>query len=396
MDICIISDLYPPEVIGGAEKHAHADASTLVEKGHSVNVITTGADIPLSHIRRSFHDGVDVHRFEPFNLYPPYHFQDVPSWKKALRHGINLWNPHATLSIKEILGRVDPDIIHIHNYRGFSTGVFKAAASVGVPTIHTLHDYASIHLRSNLFADGEPINPGKLAVPYYRYNDTIISRYVDMIIAPSQFIIDKHRELGMFKDVPCRRVQLGSTSTITEEPDDGTSQNTRLNLLYVGQHTYEKGVDLLIDAVGPMKEKGVKLDILGEGPETESLKEQAKQYEHVTVHGFVSEEKLERKYHQADYTVVPSRWYDNSPMVIYESFAHNTPVIGADIGGIPELVDHGKRGYLFTPDDRKDLRTTIQENMAESTRLTDNVKNWDRSLEDHVEELEGLYRELTG
>jgi glycosyltransferase involved in cell wall biosynthesis len=53
----------------------------------------------------------------------------------------------------------------------------------------------------------------------------------------------------------------------------------------------------------------------------------------------------------ADLTVIPSLWYENSPMVIYESLLAGTPVLGAEIGGIPELIDPGKTGYLFAPGD---------------------------------------------
>ena len=59
--------------------------------------------------------------------------------------------------------------------------------------------------------------------------------------------------------------------------------------------------------------------------------------------------------------VVPSEWYENNPMVIIESFCLSKPVIGANIGGIPESIKHGINGFMFTSGDRKSLESVLDE-----------------------------------
>ena len=85
----------------------------------------------------------------------------------------------------------------------------------------------------------------------------------------------------------------------------------------------------------------------------------------MTFHGFVSETDLAAFYRAATVTVVPSRWNDNSPMVIYESLARATPVVGSDMGGIPELIDTPgddapTTGRVVPPEDPVALATAIE------------------------------------
>jgi glycosyltransferase involved in cell wall biosynthesis len=75
--------------------------------------------------------------------------------------------------------------------------------------------------------------------------------------------------------------------------------------------------------------------------------------------GRVPFEEMRRLYASADLTVVPSVHYDNSPMVIYESLLCGTPVLGAEIGGIPELVREGETGYLVPPGDAAALAEKV-------------------------------------
>lgn len=94
-----------------------------------------------------------------------------------------------------------------------------------------------------------------------------------------------------------------------------------------------------------------------------------------------------------DITVVPSVWWDNGPQTVFESLTCGVPVLGAELGGIPDFVKHGHNGLLFRGNDRDDLRAKlvdIVENPWQLERLRANVKPC-KSIEEHAVEMEGVY-----
>jgi glycosyltransferase involved in cell wall biosynthesis len=106
--------------------------------------------------------------------------------------------------------------------------------------------------------------------------------------------------------------------------------------------------------------------------------------------GFGSEQKLSELRELAAVAIVPSIWMENSPMTIYESYAVGLPVIGSDIGGIPELIDEGETGFLFEPKDVGELATAIRQLFeADRAALQRNALQWARAhtIEGHVDRL---------
>jgi glycosyltransferase involved in cell wall biosynthesis len=102
--------------------------------------------------------------------------------------------------------------------------------------------------------------------------------------------------------------------------------------------------------------------IAGTGPKEEELKQivKDKSLDNVTFAGFVSGDDLLKLVTEASFTVLPSQVYENCPMSILESMAVGTPVIGARIGGIPELINEGIDGYTFTATDPSALALKMQ------------------------------------
>jgi glycosyltransferase involved in cell wall biosynthesis len=152
-------------------------------------------------------------------------------------------------------------------------------------------------------------------------------------------MIDEHRQAGFFDETPTAVLRLGVPRDEQSAPEVVTDP---FRVLFVGQLARPKGVDVLLDALSYLG-SDIRVDIVGRGEARETLEAQAAGDSRVTFHGFVSEATLTACYREATVTVVPSRWNDNSPMVIYESLARGTPVVGTNMGGIPELID--------TPDD---------------------------------------------
>jgi glycosyltransferase involved in cell wall biosynthesis len=397
--ITFVSNLYPPETIGGAERHVQRIAERLADRGYDVAVLTTGnrgsySRFSFTHSRQA---GVDVYRFTPLNMYTPIDHQGAPGWQKPIHHAVDLWNPHVYRMLGGKLDELDPDVVHVHNFGGLSNAVFLAAAAPDRAVLHTLHDYSFVHVQASAFKDGEVDDPGPLMRPYQAFNRRTIEPYLDKVLAPSQFIIDTHRDEGVLTEIPCERLPLGVDQDCLAETVDKPDPRDVFRVLFAGQLTVLKGVDVLVDAVRQIEGLDLRLDVLGKGPERESLERRAAGDERIEFHGFVPDETLESFYERAHLTVVPSRWYDNSPMVIYESYAHGTPVLGAEIGGIPELIDEGETGYTVPTEDPAALAAQLRHTRADIDAETfDNAraKGDSLTLATHLESLLDHYRSV--
>jgi glycosyltransferase involved in cell wall biosynthesis len=126
----------------------------------------------------------------------------------------------------------------------------------------------------------------------------------------------------------------------------------------------EKGIDVAIRAVGEID--GAVLDIAGTGPEEASLRRLAESVApgRVRFHGLVDKTEVQRLMLAASVVVVPSRWYENQPMVVLEALARGAPVVGSALGGMPELIDPGVTGDLVPANDPKALAAALRPYVA--------------------------------
>ena len=130
------------------------------------------------------------------------------------------------------------------------------------------------------------------------------------------------------------------------------------SICYIGRLSKEKGIFTLINAV---KGFDITLKIIGDGPDRSALEAQVRrdQMSNVSFLGYKYGEELKQEIKSSMFTVIPSEWYENNPRSVIESFALGKPVVGARIGGIPELVIDSETGLTFTPFDTADLRSKI-------------------------------------
>ena len=125
-------------------------------------------------------------------------------------------------------------------------------------------------------------------------------------------------------------------------------------VLYFGRFSTEKGIDTLIQVCKELPE--VSFVFAGTGP----LEEEIKGIPNIKNVGFQSGEALETLIQEARFSVYPSEWYENCPFSVMESQMYGTPVLGAAIGGIPELIEVGKTGELFESGNKSELKSKIQ------------------------------------
>ncbi|MGB9936889.1 MAG: glycosyltransferase family 4 protein [Methanobacterium sp.] len=394
MKICLISNLYPPFIIGGAEVVIEKIATELVKRKHEVVVISTN---PNSEKQIEEKDGVKIYRISPLNFYNLYNYQDHNEITRLLWHGADLWNPDAYFTIKNILKNEKPDIVHIHHFKGLSSSIFSAVKNLDLPLVFTAHDCSLICPRTALLhANGDVCTEKKtLCSIYSKFQKYSIKDKVDWFVAPSQFLIDTLRLDGFFTNVKTSKIPLGvelHNERINKEYDT-------IDILFAGSLSKHKGVPILIEAFKRLNNENIRLHILGKGKDESEFKKMAESDKRIIFHGFVNGEKLENFYKNANISILPSICYDNSPMMIYESLVNSTPVIGSKIGGIPELIKDNYNGFLFNSENIDELENILKKLVENQSLLKELEKNAFQSakkysIEKHIQELEKIYIEL--
>lgn len=168
----------------------------------------------------------------------------------------------------------------------------------------------------------------------YMYKTLGTYRKVDTIICPSHFM---KNTLSSNQDVVKHLVVLHNYCDTKEI----SSVEKKDYVLFFGRYSEEKGIEVLIDACKQLSE--VDFVFAGDGP----LREEVEKVENIKNVGFLSGEKLRMMIARARFAVVPSICYENCPFAVIEAQKLGTPVIGSNIGGIPELIDEGRTGELF-------------------------------------------------
>jgi glycosyltransferase involved in cell wall biosynthesis len=176
---------------------------------------------------------------------------------------------------------------------------------------------------------------------------------VHHFVCPSEFLAGKMRAGGLYPD------RLRHLPNFADIPEDAAPDNQSGPFVFVGRLARAKAVDVLIDAIALVP--GALLEIAGDGPERAALERQAASVAPTRVRflGHVDRGSVARTMTGARAVVLPSRSYENQPMVLLEAMAMGLPVIGTDLGGIPELIDAGRTGLLVPVDDPSGLAAAM-------------------------------------
>jgi glycosyltransferase involved in cell wall biosynthesis len=222
-----------------------------------------------------------------------------------------------------------------------------------------------------------------------------VLKEIDCYVAPSEFLARKVVEMGL----PARRIEV--VPNPVKCPDNPSAVEERDGLLFVGRLSPEKGVDCLVKAVAA--QGGVGLDVLGDGPSLGELKELSIRLEaDVRFHGWADADVVRAYMAKAELLCVPSIGYENCPGVVLEAMAGGLPVLASDLGGLTELLDGGRVGWLAPAGNVEAWRTAIREattNRAESNGRAELASSWVRHRHDpdlFAERLEQIYSSLIG
>jgi glycosyltransferase involved in cell wall biosynthesis len=284
-------------------------------------------------------------------------------WQMLIRAPQVIYSMEAKRKIGRLLSLVRPDVVHAHNiYHLISPSVFSAVKQHGVPLVMTLHDLKLACPSYTMLAhDGvcERCKSGALrnviqhrciknSLPMsalifleskvHRLLD-LYGRNVDRFVVPSRFYLNKFEEWGW------KRERFTYIPNCVDA--DVFVPNGRIGkaFLYFGRLSAEKGLVTLIKAAAQAK---VEIWFAGKGPAEDRLMKLASDLGGRTRFlGRLDGEKLHTAIRDCRAVILPSEWYENAPLCILESYALGRPVIGARIGGIPELIREKETGVSF-------------------------------------------------
>ena len=331
---------------------------------------------------------------------------DVPSTVNS-RENANL--------ISQLLEAFRPDVIHFNNVHYHLTpsvieaaAAFRARARRPVSLVMTMHDYHlvvpcdgcmdnSSYEVCDRCLDGHYLRcalrgctrggraksvVAALESTYWHCKGTY--RYLSRIVCPS---LCMKRKFDRSPDFIGRTVHLPNFTSINRRK---TAEKGRY-VLYFGAYSRDKGVCTLLSVA--QRHPDILFLFAGSG----SLAESMRGIPNVRDLGFLEGDVLDSIVSQASLVVVPSEWLENSPFTVLEALSAGTPVLGANAGGIPELVDDGVTGELFRFRDESDLErrlVALWNDPAKLSRYSENCVSFEPMSPSHyVDEIERVYVE---
>jgi glycosyltransferase involved in cell wall biosynthesis len=371
------------------------------------------------------HDVAHLAIRDPRNLPSPTadHFapatdfgEGAPALAQLARLPDLIWSVPAGRAAARLVAEFRPDVAHLHApSRYLSPSVLAPLERMRVPTVMTLHDFKPWCTNRILFAHGAPCErcrggshwhalttacvQGSRAksaagmVEAYTHAAMHAYRHVSLWVAPSRFVRQKAIEFG----VPDRQLRiLGHGVEPRAAGPSGANSGGAPHVLYIGRLSLEKGVGLLAELAKRIHP--TPLRIAGEGPLGAALETSARETPGMTLLGHLDDDVLAAERRGAAVVVVPSLFYEHFCYVAAEALLDERPVVAANIGAIPELVEHEVTGLLVTPGDVGSLAQGVRRAMAgdEGARWAAagaaRVREMTRP-ERHVRELLEIYRE---
>lgn len=326
----------------------------------------------------------------------------------------------AQRKLRALLQDFPADVAHLHCiYHHLSPSILPVLREAGVPVVLTAHDLKiACPAYKMLNAGGvcERCKTGSVlnVIKHRCVRDSLgasaivavesglhglrgpldsYRRHVSRVVAPSRFYVEKLVEWGWPREQLCYIPNYVDAAVFEPQYEPGDY------LLYFGRLAPEKGVATLLRAAA---QSGVALKLAGTGPEDEALRRLAAELGvDAQFLGFQSGAALHALIRGARAVVLPSEWYENAPMSVLESFAFGKPVLGAQIGGIPEMIEAGLSGWTFASGDvaalverLREIRATPDVRIAEMGRAARATVAQRFHRAGYLQQMLALYAEL--
>lgn len=334
-------------------------------------------------------------------------------WDKLQAGKDFIYNSRACEKFNTLLLQEKPDIVHFHNiYHQLTPALIGIAKRFGCKTVLTAHDYKIVCPSYTMLRDGKVCDDCLTGSVFNAYRhrcqqgergkslllslealwQKIAKNYamLDVIVAPSEFM-----RQTLLRKLPKSRIEVIVNGIDTQDTVPGETAGDYL--LYIGRLSREKGVATLAQAHQKMQES-MPLKIAGHGPLYDGLRAGYAKPEFL---GYQQQgEGLNDLIRHARAVIVPSEYYENCSMSVLEAMAFGRPVVGGNIGGIPEQIRDGLDGRLFTPGDADALANILDDLVRHPQQAREMGNSARQRLEDkyslshHMQALQALYVQL--
>lgn len=391
MRILLVSHKYPPHALGGVEVYTHNLAQALQAR-HQVAVFFRHDEpqaVPFAFEDRE-EDGLLV--------------RQVSCKPKGLAASVageffgTFLNRSIEDSFSQFVRLFRPDLIHVQHVMALSARLLPLAAQTGLPVVLTLHDYWFLCANSQLIWPDGQICQGKAGgmncvrcaaaarfpsplvrwlrpglAPLFLIRDRIVgeaARQAHWFISPSRFLIDRYVQAGF----PADRfsylengIRTDRIQSVAWQPRQGP-----LRVTFLGSLAWQKGAHVLAEAFAGLPEGAARLRIWGDPalfPDYVQRVQALLPPTGAELMGRVPNEWVGQVLADSDVVVVPSLWYENSPVVIQEARAAGVPVVTSGHGALAEKVRDGVDGLHFAPGDAQALQRVLQRLLDEPELL---------------------------
>lgn len=411
MKICLFVHCFFPEHFYGTEAYTFELARNLQKLGHDVVVVTStfvgeasGGDL----ISQYSYEGIPVLRIDG-NRFPQQRVRDT------------YFQPGLTSLFEKLLLEQQPDLVHITHLINHTASLLDVVHRLRIPVVSTLTDFFGICftnkledaggklcggpdvMRTNCLAcyvrarcmNGSSrilrlLSPvcwrmapllnrlggltllqktplGQLVADLRARPAILAERYsnLQMVITPTSFLLNIYQRNGLA--VPAQASWFGIDIDRTPKPRRASPWPLRIG--YIGQLDYHKGVDLLLRAFKALRPGAAELSLWGpldQNPIYARLLMRLADGAPVRFAGTFPPRRMAAVLRQIDVLVIPSRWYENSPLVMLSALACHTPVVVSAVEGLTEFVKEGHNGFSFRRGDWRHLRDQLERFVADS------------------------------
>jgi glycosyltransferase involved in cell wall biosynthesis len=365
MHILMLAQFYAP-VIGGEERHVQDLSIALVKRGHKVTVATLQLPgVPEFEVD----EGVQIYRIKST--------MQRASWlyKQERTHHPPMSDPEVSLALQRIIKREKPDIVHAHNWMFYSFLPLKMWS--GLPLVVSLHDYSFVCSQKRLMQLDATLCSGPSLIKCMNCSANhygglkgraiafahltsipMVRAAVDMFLPVSQAtaigngLVENHlpfQVIPNFISDKANSAQEDVVDYLSQLPEDGF-------LLFVGDVSRDKGVDILVQAYAKLHNAPPLVLIGRRRPDTPSDLPK-----NVMVMGSWPHAAVMEAYRRSSFSMLPSTCPETFGIVVIEAMSMGRPVIASRIAGLADVVNDGENGFLVPPGDVEALRKSIQQ-----------------------------------
>ena len=365
MKIAMVMSVYGKDAIGGAERTAAILANNLVQRGHEVSIVSLGAmNSKESSFKTEF--GATVWQLPLAQIYDPYGLDGIKkplptsTLKKALWHLLDVSNLKMSSRVGGLFQKIKPDVVMTHTLQGFSVVVWKEAKRSGAQILHMTHDHALICPATAMTKGAKVCESVCTQCAIYSKMRKTLATLPNVVVGPSQIILDRHRKFGWFNEIKQMQVIPNALPDSWPVMQHELVVSRTMVFGFLGRLDESKGVDTLLSALKFLPKGSFKIKLGGQG-DVEELRKHWLDSEiprdAVEFLGIVNAPEF---LSSIDVLITPSRAHETFCNVVMEAGCLGRPAIVSDRGALPERVEYGNSGWIFPAGDAQELAKLMQ------------------------------------